>query len=138
MKKHSNDEGSFTKLPSGKWRGQIMVGYSEEGKKIIKSFTAPTKAEVRKQIHDYQAQEHPVDTDRSFAQVADAWYADYRTEVAESTYWNYGFTLGTLKNYFKDKLIGEIKQLDINRGKPRSVELAARCNNRSDSGCGVL
>ena len=122
MKKHSNGEGSFSRLPSGKWRGQIMVGYSDEGKKITKSFTASTKAEVRKLIQDYQAQKHPADENLSFSAVADTWYADHRTEVAASTYWNYGFTLNTLKNYFKDKPICKIKQIDINRFLDSLVE----------------
>ena len=115
MKKHSNREGSFTRLPSGNWRCQIMVGYDDEGKKITRSFTAPTKAEARKLMQDYLAQEHPADKDLLFSTVADTWYADYRTEVAESTYWNYGFTLNMLKDHFKNKPISQIKQLDINR-----------------------
>lgn len=115
MKRRSNGEGSFTQLPNGKWRCQIMVGYTDEGKKIVKSFMAPTKAEVRKKMQDYLVQEHPVDENLSFSAVADLWYGDYRTEVAESTYWNYSFTLGTLKGYFKNKPICKIKQLDINR-----------------------
>lgn len=115
MKRHANGEGSFKKLPSGSWRVQIMVGYSDDGKKKIKSFTAPTKAEARRLMQDYLAQKRPADKEQSFSVVADTWYADYRTEVAESTYWNYGFTLNTLKNFFKDMPISQIKQLDVNR-----------------------
>lgn len=33
------------KLPSGSWRTRVLVGKSEEGKKIYKSFTASTKKE---------------------------------------------------------------------------------------------
>lgn len=122
MKKRSNGEGTITRLPSGNWRAQIMVGYSENGKKIIKSFVAPTKAEARQMLQDYLAQKHPKDENLSFSTVADAWYADYRTEVAESTYWNYGYTLNTLKQFFKDKPIAQIRQLDVNRFLDSLVE----------------
>jgi len=122
MKRHANGEGSFKKLPSGSWRVQIMVGYSDDGKKKTKSFTAPTKAEARQLLQAYLTQQHPHDETVTFSEWANAWYADYRTEVAASTYWNYGFTLKTLKDYFRDKPICEIKQIDINRFLDTLVE----------------
>lgn len=122
MKRHANGEGSFTKLPSGNWNCKVMVGFSDDGKKKTKSFTAPTKAEVRQMMQDYLAQKRPKDENISFSAVADAWYADYRTEVAASTYWNYGYTLNTLKGHFKDKPICQIKQIDINRFLDALVE----------------
>lgn len=33
-------------LPSGNWRAQVYIGKTAEGKKIIKSFTAPTRKEA--------------------------------------------------------------------------------------------
>ena len=115
MKKHANGEGCYTKLPSGKWRVQFMIGYTDEGKKRTKSFVAPTKAEARIMMQTYLLQQHPKDVKTSFATWADTWYTDYRTEVAISTYWNYAYTLKTLKDYFGEKSLCEIKQMDINR-----------------------
>lgn len=115
MKKRSNGEGSYSKLPSGNWRVQIMIGYTDDGKKKIKSFVAATKSEARQMMQDYLSQQHPKDESISFSEWADTWYADYRTEVAVSTYWNYGFTLKTLKTYFGSKPICKIKQMDVNR-----------------------
>ena len=118
MSRRSNGEGSYRKLPSGNWSGQIMVGYTPEGKRRIKTFTAPTKAEVQQKIRVYlenmkteeEAQQHV-----SFSEWADIWYAGHRTQVEESTYWNYQFTLNTLKDHFGARAIQDIKQLDINR-----------------------
>lgn len=118
MKRRSNGEGSFRKLPSGNWSGQIMVGYTPEGKRKIKTFTAPTKPEVRDRMRRYMddlGKEPETTSSIPFSEWADTWYEDMRTQVEESTYWNYAFTLKTLKNHFKTKPINEIKQLDINR-----------------------
>lgn len=112
MKRRSNGEGSYRKLPSGNWSGQIMVGFTDEGKRKIKTFTAPTKSEVQQKIRQFledQATASATAQNISFSDWADTWYADYRTEVEESTYWNYGFTLKTLKNYFGDRPLREIK-----------------------------
>lgn len=118
MKKRSHGEGTFHKLPSGNWRGQIMVGYTPEGKRKIKSYTAPTKTEVQQKIRSYmenRSSESEKNRHITFSEWADTWYADHRTQVEKSTYWNYSFTLKKLKDYFLDRPLAEIKQLDINR-----------------------
>ena len=35
MGRRSNGDGYFRKLPNGKWMGQIMVGFKENGKKNV-------------------------------------------------------------------------------------------------------
>ena len=45
-KKRSKGEGCIRKLKSGNWHGEIMDGYTDDGKKNIVSFSAPTRAEV--------------------------------------------------------------------------------------------
>lgn len=117
MKRRSNGEGSFRKLPSGNWSGQIMVGYTPDGKRKIKTFTAPTKPEVREKMRQYLdglVNDAKSSTAIPFSEWADTWYADMRTQVEASTYWNYSFTLKKLKAYFSNRPIHEIKQLDIN------------------------
>ena len=47
MIKRGNGDGSISRLPNGKWRGQVMDGYKPNGKRNIVSFTAPTKGEVQ-------------------------------------------------------------------------------------------
>ena len=126
MKRRSNGEGSFKKLPSGNWSGQIMLGYTEEGKRRIKTFTAPTKTEVQQKIRQYLADleaEKLKARSYGFAEWADIWYADHKSEVEESTYWNYSFTLQTLKSYFQTRPLAEIRQLDINRFVDHLIDL---------------
>ena len=44
--KRGKGEGSVHRLPSGSWQSQVMDGYTDEGKRRIVSFTAPTRAEA--------------------------------------------------------------------------------------------
>lgn len=138
MAKRSNGEGSYKKLPSGKWSAQLMVGYTDEGKRRIKTFTAPTKSEVKRKIEQYfedLAVEKEQAKTLSFSEWADIWYADHKSEVEKSTYWSYSFTLKTLKDYFGDRPVSEIKQLDINRfldvlvERKRSKSTIAKCKS---------
>ena len=138
MKRRSNGEGSFRKLPSGNWSGQIMVGYTDEGKRMIKTFTAPTKGEVQRKIRDYldgMEEAKRTKQDIPFSTWADTWYGSHRTQVEESTYWSYSFTLNTLKEHFGNRAIQDIKQLDINQfidtllDKGRSKSTIGKCKS---------
>ncbi|MBQ3356169.1 MAG: site-specific integrase [Oscillospiraceae bacterium] len=95
-----------------------MVGYRPDGKKNIICFTADTKGEVQQMLRNYQQEqiEHS-DTKESvsFAEWANTWYQDYQTEVQPSTYSNYKYTLHTLINYFGERQLCDIKQIDISR-----------------------
>ena len=119
--KRSNGNGSVKKLPSGNWRGQIMDGYRDDGKRNVISFTCRTKGEVMDKMRAYwNEKENPTPAkeekvDILFAQWADTWYEDYRTEVQPSTYANYQYTLARLKQQFGSRPISEIKPLEINR-----------------------
>lgn len=42
------------KLPSGNWRVQVYMGKDDNGKKIMKSFTAPTKWEAERAAEEYK------------------------------------------------------------------------------------
>ena len=53
------------KLPSGNWNIQIFVGYDKDGKKIRKSFTAPTKREVEFMAAEFKAKHKEVFRDKS-------------------------------------------------------------------------
>lgn len=122
MKRRSNGAGTIQKIAPGLWRGQIMDGYKADGKKNIISFTAPTKGEVQDMIRSYwfnreeNAEVEPDETpaSKTFSEWADAWYADYRTQVQPSTYANYKYTLEALKAYFKEVPLASIKPMDVN------------------------
>ena len=42
-----------TQLPSGKYRVQVLAGHDENGKRIIKSFTAEREWEALKMADEY-------------------------------------------------------------------------------------
>ena len=117
--KRSNGDGAVKKLPSGTWRGQIMDGYRDDGKRNILSFTGKTKGEVLDKIRNYwrQKEQNPelLNQDLPFHAWADTWYAEFRGQVQPSTYANYAFTLKILKEHFGEMKLREIKPLHIKR-----------------------
>lgn len=119
MKKRANGEGSYRRLPSGNWIGQLMDGYTPEGKRNVINVTAPTKAEAQQKIRQYLIDKEKgvllLDKEMSFSKWANTWYADYEGQVQSSTYANYKYTLKTLTDNFGERPISSIKQMDINR-----------------------
>ena len=77
MIKRSNGDGSISRLPNGKWRGQVMDGYKPNGKRNIVSFTAPTKGEVqqlmRRHLEGIDLEEDVECTMPTFSEWADRW-----------------------------------------------------------------
>lgn len=115
--KRAHGEGYITQTPNGKWRGQLMDGNDPiTGKRIIRSFTAPTKREVLQKIRDYKEQKlHPPEPEPVlFQDWADRWYRDYQTQVEVSTYANYKYTLNSLKQHFGQAPLAGIRTMDIN------------------------
>lgn len=116
--KRSNGEGSIRKTKSGSWRGEIMDGYTPDGKKNIIRFTAKTRAEVLDKIRTYRASMDAcirIDKKMRFSDWADTWYGDYKSEVQPSTYSSYQYTLKALKKGFADQPLAEILPIHINR-----------------------
>ena len=80
-RKRSDGNGYVKKLPSGNWRGQIMDGYRDDGKRNVVSFTCKTKAEVLDKIRDYwyakdnpQPEEEDKDNENSGENAGEAKY----------------------------------------------------------------
>lgn len=117
--KRGRGEGYVKRLPSGSWRCQLMDGYTANGKRKIVNFTAPTRAEALDKLHEYQqnAEQRAALAKQgiTFAEFADQWYEDYRTQVERSTYSNYRYTLALLKKQFGEKPLIAIKTSDVNR-----------------------
>ena len=118
MSRKSNGEGTYRKLKSGSWNVQAMDGYTAEGKVKFVSFTAPTKGEARQLLQNYfsgvSMEVKNVEAKMLFSDWADAWYKDYASQVAASTYAGYKYTLNILKNYFKDMSLDELLPITIN------------------------
>lgn len=117
-KKRGRGEGSVKKLQNGQWRGQIMDGYTDEGKRNIVSFSAATKAEILQKMRQYWIEkENNLHIDRKilFKDWAEEWYADLKGQIQDSTYSGYQYTLNILKDYFGKKKLVDIIPLDINK-----------------------
>ena len=60
------------KLPSGSWNVQVFVGLDQNGKKIRKSFTAPTKKEAEYLAASFKAHHQEVTRDSSAMTLTEA------------------------------------------------------------------
>ena len=124
-KKRSHGEGSIWKLKNGTWRGQIMDGYTDAGKKNIISFSGETRGEVLEKLRDYQnkrdAHVH-VDKKLTLSNWADFWYRDYQSQVQASTYSSYQYTLKIIKERMGTQTLCDILPIDINRFMDSLVE----------------
>ncbi len=124
-KKRSSGEGSVRKLKSGNWHGEIMDGYDDNGKKIIVSFCAPTRAEVLDLIRDYRNNKDAnvrIDKTLTLNDWGETWYADYASQVQASTYSGYRYTLNIIKAHLGSKSIAGVLPLDVNRFQDKLVK----------------
>ena len=118
MGRRSNKEGTYRKLPNGSWLGQIMDGYTPDGKRNIINVTAPTKAEALQKIRQYLSSKENgtlIEKTMPFSEWAETWYRDFNGQVQRSTYAAYRYTLNDLIKYFGTKKLCDIRQLDVNR-----------------------
>lgn len=138
-KKRSNGSGTIQKVSNGVLRGTIMDGHRPDGKPNRVSFYAPTKGEVQALIRNYWF-EHPEEevaaeeiSIPTFTEWADAWYAQYKTQVQPSTYCNYKYTLAILKAHFQDRKLADLKPVDVTQfhnhllNMNKSTSLVSKC-----------
>lgn len=135
-KKRSNGEGSVRRRGNG-WCGELMDGYTSDGKRKMVYFSGSTKSQVLQKMKDYRrlsAQEHiHLDTTMLFADWADMWFEDYRSQVQSSTYSSYQYTLKHLKEHFGNERMADIRPIHINhfqdalRAKPYSNSMISKC-----------
>ena len=103
-------------MKNGKWRGQLMDGYTPEGKRKIVSFKGENKKEVLSKMQDYreQADNHiHLDSGILLSEWADRWYQGYADQVQPSTYCNYKYTLNIIKTFLGNRPLIDILPLDI-------------------------
>ena len=74
------------KLPSGSWRCRAYLGEDANGKKIMKSFTAPTKKEAEFLASQYLNENHSVGEDQTFLQVYNEMIELKRPALSPGTY----------------------------------------------------
>lgn len=52
--KRSNGEGSIRRLKSGNWQCEMMLGYTDKGKRNVIRFSGKTRSEVLQKMREYQ------------------------------------------------------------------------------------
>ena len=117
-KKRGKGEGSVRKHKNGTWGAQVMDGYTDEGKRNMVNFSAPTKSELLQKIRNYWTKkENNLHIDRKilFKEWAEEWYADLKGQIQDSTYSGYRYTLDILESHFGKMKLVDIIPLDINK-----------------------
>lgn len=118
MKRRMNHEGTIIQKEDGKWVGQVMDGYKENGKRNVVTIIGSSRQEVLNGIKQYWDSKDIIPAVLSehitFDRWAEMWYRDYATEVQASTHANYRYTLKALTDHFRDTELADIKPLHIN------------------------
>lgn len=95
MAKRGNGEGYIRRRPNGLWEGQYFIGFSDDGKKQIKSIYGKTKAEVVEKLsmitNDIRSGLCLPPDQITTGQWLDIWHDEYLGGVKESTATNYEY-----------------------------------------------
>ncbi len=135
-KRRANGEGCIRQRKNGSWELAIMAGYKDNGKKNVRSFYGKTQKEVLKKFADYKAtlaKGIDVNSNYTFEEWADIWYASHKDNVMPTTQENYKYTLRILKAGFANKNLKEIKSFDVEvflknlRIEGRSISCITQC-----------
>lgn len=84
------------RLPSGSYRVRVYVGTDENGKKIKKSFTAPTRRQAEAQAAAFAVKQHGNDL-QTFEALADRFMLERKSVLSPATVRGYNSILKTLK-----------------------------------------
>lgn len=95
MAKRGNGEGYIRRRPNGLWEGQYFVGFSDDGKKKVKSIYGQTKAEVVEKLatitNDLRTGLCLPPEQITTGEWLDIWHDEYLGGVKESTATNYEY-----------------------------------------------
>ena len=104
----ANGEGTIYQKSNGDWRGQLPIGYNDNGTIKRKSFTGKTKKEVLDKIDKYKFEENgemPADKDITLQKWFYTWLFEFRVnDLKPSSMERYE---GIYRNYIKYKSIGK-------------------------------
>ena len=115
MNKKSNGEGTIYKKDNGTWRGQLTVGYKEDGTLKRKSFTGKTKKEVILKMEEFRTLNNkgmlPSDDTITLSQWFHTWLFNYRkNDLKPSSFERYE---GIYRNYLENSNLGKTKLKDL-------------------------
>lgn len=117
-RKRSHGEGSVRKRKNGTWRGQLMDGYYDDGKRRIVCFSGSTKGEVLDKMREYrdQAAQHVrPNREMTVADWGEQWYREYELQVQPSTYAGYRYTLDIIKSRMGSMKLCDVLPLNVMR-----------------------
>lgn len=131
MNKKSNGEGTIYKKDNGTWRGQLTVGYKEDGTLKRKSFTGKTKKEVILKMEEFRTLNNkgmlPNDDTITLSQWFHTWLFNYRkNDLKPSSFERYE---GIYRNYLENSNLGKTKLKDL-----RTSHLQVYYNELSTNG----
>ncbi|KXA12068.1 tyrosine-type recombinase/integrase [Clostridium perfringens] len=114
-KAKGNGQGTIYKMSNGKFRGQLTVGYNENGSPKRKSFTSKTKKEVSDKMKAFYVDNNrgllPTDDKLTLSQWFYTWLFTYRIhDLKPSSFERYE---GLYRNYIEASSLGKIKLMDL-------------------------
>lgn len=92
---------TYMKTPAGKWRVRVFIGRDASGKQLFKSFTAPTKTELKRLVKDYRVEEYVQASEKTVTlfDAAEQYIETCRcTRKSPSTIRGYGGIVHALEN----------------------------------------
>lgn len=114
-KAKGNGQGTIYKMSNGKFRGQLTIGYNENGTPKRKSFTGKTKKEVSDKMKAFYVDNNrgllPTDDKITLSQWFYTWLFTYRIhDLKPSSFERYE---GLYRNYIEASSLGKIKLMDL-------------------------
>lgn len=114
-KAKGNGQGTIYKMSNGKFRGQLTIGYNENGSPKRKSFTGKTKKEVSDKMKAFYVDNNrgllPTDDKITLSQWFYTWLFTYRIhDLKPSSFERYE---GLYRNYIESSSLGKIKLMDL-------------------------
>lgn len=112
---NGNGQGTIYKMSNGKFRGQLTIGYNDNGSPKRKSFTGKTKKEVSDKMKNFYVDNNrgllPTDDKITLTQWFYTWLFNYRIhDLKPSSFERYE---GLYRNYIDYSPIGNIKLVDL-------------------------
>lgn len=109
------------KLPSGNWRVQLYCGKDENGKRIVESFTAPTKKEAERMAAAFDGDRKRRAADRAAGRITLAQAMDTFIEACRAT----GKSPATINAYCSmRRTFGPLLSLYLNQIRVQDVQQA--------------
>lgn len=104
------------KLASGNYRVQLIVGKDENGKRIVKSFTAETEWQAMKMAEDYKKLNVDIRPEKiSVREAIDAYIDSKRYVIAPTTLYGYESLAKNRLLSIQGHMITDLKTIDIQR-----------------------